>query len=227
MPPSEQKISPSGDPSMRRFARAGFDAPGIATRILAAVTHGAKTSSPPTLIYAPGMESGVHPPVPAHGRRLTDLRITLPEESEVVSTQCVGTRPPEALSSCTVAQPRSVHGRVPRFQMPSAMTKLPAAPPPSPGETAICNCEPAQLGSPAVTMAGVGEGVGDVVSAAVGEERGDALGAGEEAKGVGVPTAGLWWTLGVPEHEASSTDASTAKLAGSLRDAAFAKPAER
>jgi hypothetical protein len=138
----------------------GFDDPGITTRIAAAVTHGAKMSSPETLIYAPGVELGVHPPVPAHGKRLTVLRTTLPEKSEVVSTQWVGTRPPAALSNCTVAHPRSVHGRLPRFQIPSATAKLPAAPPPKPGESASCNCELEHGLSPAVTIAGDGEGVG-------------------------------------------------------------------
>jgi hypothetical protein len=159
----------------------GFDDPGMTTRIAAAVTHGAKMSSPETLIYAPGVEFGVHPPVPAHGRRLTDLNTTLPEKSEVVSTQCVGTRPPAALSNCTVAQPRSVHGRLPTFQIPSATAKLPAAPPPSAGESANCNCELAHFGSPAVTMAGVGEGV----DGANGDTSGTAVGSGEGANGDG------------------------------------------
>jgi hypothetical protein len=126
----------------------------------AAVTHGWKIPSPETPIYAPGVELGVHPPVPAHGRRLTVLRTTLPEKSDVVSTQCVGTRPPVALSNCTVAQPRSVHGRFPRFQMPIATTKLPAAAPLSPGESASCNCELEHAVSPAVAIAGDGDGVG-------------------------------------------------------------------
>jgi hypothetical protein len=182
MPPSEQKMSPSGEPVTRRLTTTGLDDPGITTRMPAAVTHGSKMSSPATLTKAPGVELGVHPPVPAHGSRLTDLRTTLPEKSEVVSTQCVGTGRPAALSNCTVAQPRTVHGWLPRFQIPSATTKLPAAAPPSAGESSICNCELAQLGSPTETMTGVGEGVGG----ANGETSGTVVGCGVGADGDGV-----------------------------------------
>ena len=194
----------------------GVDDPGTTTRTLAAVTHGSMTSSPATLMYAAGVESGAHPPAPAQGRRLTTLDSALPEKSDVVSTQWAGTRPPVGLRNCTVAQPRSLHGRLPRFQIPSATTKLPAAPPPSACEYAICNCELAQVGSPAVTIGGVGDGVGATVGAAVGATLGRALGSGEGVAGDGVLGSGL--EVGragaAPAHAASAavrTAASTTK----------------
>jgi hypothetical protein len=138
-------------------------------------------------MYAEGVEVGAHPPAPTHGTRLTVFGCALPELFDVVSTQCVGTRPPVGLRNCTVAQPRSLHGRLPRFRIPSATTKLPAAPPLSACEYAICNCELAQVGSPAVTVAGVGDGVGT----AVGEALGEVLGSGDGASGDGVMSSGL------------------------------------
>src|ERR1022692_983544 len=97
------------------------------------------TSSPATLMYAAGVESDAHPPELAHGGRLTATGCALPEKFPVVSTQWVGTRPPFGLRNCTVTHPRSLHGLLPRFQIPSATMKLPAAPPPRDGEYAICN----------------------------------------------------------------------------------------
>jgi hypothetical protein len=181
----------------------------MTTRTLAAVTHGANVSSPPTLMYAAGVEAGAHSPAPTHGRRLTVLGCALPELFDVVSTQCVGTRPPVGLRNCTVAQPRSLHGRLPRFQIPSATTKLPAAPPPSACEYAICKCELAQVGSPPVTIAGVGEGVGTAVGKAVGT----AVGSGEGAVGDGVLGGGLdvGRTGAALEHDATTADRTAAR----------------
>jgi hypothetical protein len=154
------------------------------------------------LMYAAGVEAGVHPLAPAHGRRLTDLGCALPELFDVVSTQCVGTRPPVGLRNCTVAQPRSLHGRLLRFQIPSATTKLPAAAPLSACEYASCNAELAQVGSRAVAIAGVGDGVG----AAVGEALGSALGSGEGIAGDGVLSSGLevGRTGAAPAHAATA-----------------------
>jgi hypothetical protein len=106
------------------------------------------------------------------------------------------------LRNCTVAQPRSLHGRLPRFQIPSATMKLPAAAPLSACEYAICNAELAQVGSPAVTIAGVGDGVG----AAVGEALGSALGSGERIAGDGVLRSGLevGRTGAAPAHAATA-----------------------
>lgn len=136
--PSEQKTSPFPTPSACRLSITAVDDPGRSTRTRAAVTQGGMTSSPATLMYAAGVETAVHPPEPAQGRRLTATGGALPEKSPVVSNQFVGTRPPVALRNWMVAQPRSLHGRAPRFQIPSAIVKLPAAPPLSDCEKAIC-----------------------------------------------------------------------------------------
>src|SRR6202035_4807805 len=136
--PSEQKTSPAPSPSACRLSTTALDEPARRTRPRAAVTQGGMTSSPATLMYAAGVAPAVHPPDPAHGRRLTATGCALPEKSPVVSNQFVGTRPPLALMNWMVAQPRSLHGRAPRFQIASAMVKLPAAPPLRDCEKAIC-----------------------------------------------------------------------------------------
>jgi hypothetical protein len=95
-----------------------------------------------------------------------------------------------------------LHGRLPRFQIPSATMKLPAAAPPSAGEYASCNSELAHVASPAVTIAGVGEGVG----VADGEALGSALGSGEGTAGDGVLNSGLevGRTGAAPAHAATA-----------------------
>lgn len=166
-------------------------------------------------MYAAGVEAGAHPPAPAHGRRLTDLGCALPEVFDVVSTQWVGTMPPVGLRNCTVAQPRSVHGQLPRFQIPSATMKLPAAPPLSACEYASCSSEIAQVGSPAVTIAGVGAGVG----AAVGEALGSTLGSGERMAGDGVASSGLevGRTGAAPAHAATAAVTAAASTSSGHR----------
>lgn len=102
-----------------------------------------------------------------------------------------------------VGQPRSLHGRAPRFQMPSAMVKLPAAPPLRDCEKAICICELAQIDSLAVTTAAVGDGAGAVVGVACGDAVGVTIGSGDGAKGLGVPGGFVVGTPGFAVHDAT------------------------
>lgn len=55
---------------------------------------------------------------------------------------------------------------MPRFQIASDTATLPAPPPLSAGQYAICNCDPVQVGSPAVTIGAEGDGVGGGVGEA-------------------------------------------------------------
>jgi hypothetical protein len=105
--------------------------------------------------------------------RLTAIgRTELPVKIEVVSTQCVGTSPPAPFRNCSVAQPLSLHGRLPWFQIASEIPMVPAPPPLSPGQYAICSWAPVHVGSLAVTTTATGGavdiGVGVALGTAVG-----------------------------------------------------------
>jgi hypothetical protein len=96
----------------------------------------------------------------------------LPVKIEVVSTQWVGTSPPALFRNCSVGQPLSLHGRLPWFQIASEIPMVPAPPPLSPGQYAICSWAPVHVGSLAVTTAATGGamevGVGAALGVAVG-----------------------------------------------------------
>jgi len=160
---------------------------------------------------AAGAASDAQPFAPSQGSRLTASGCALPKKVAVDSTQCVGTSPPAGLRNCSVAQPRNLHGRAPRFQIASDTAKLPAAPPLSAGQYAISKCEPVQIGSSAVAIGAVGDGV----YGAVGEALGCALGAIDGAGGDGMlrGEADGVWTEGVPVHDASAAVSTAARAA--------------
>ena len=99
-----------GKPVDTQAVMTGVDAPGIRTRTPAAISQGGITSSPANAMYAAGVPDA-QSVGSAHGSRLTVTGFALPKNSVVVSIQCVRTRPPVGFSNCSVAQPRSLHGR--------------------------------------------------------------------------------------------------------------------